>query len=80
MGTRLRGDRPASLELPLKPGQASFNPRAMKLFEQEDPETRKRTPRTSKLLRRMKHKRERRAAKADEYHVPTYNRHCGWVR
>jgi len=53
---------------------------AMKLFEQEDPQTRRQTSRTSKLLRRMKHKRERRAAKADCDHVPTYNRYSGWVR
>lgn len=52
----------------------------MKLFEQEDPDTRMRMRRITKLLRRMKHKRERRAAKENHDHVPTYNRYCGWVR
>lgn len=53
---------------------------AVKLFEQEDKKIAKRGRRTAKLLRRMKHKRERHAAKGDPDHLPTYKRYCGWER
>ena len=51
----------------------------MKLFEQQDDKGIRRRSRTSKLMRRMKHKRERRAAKENPEHAPTYNRFKGYV-
>lgn len=50
----------------------------MKLYEQEDHSI-KRKSKTDKILRRFKHKAERKAAKKDpENHVPTYNKFKGY--
>lgn len=51
----------------------------MKLFQQQDDQGTARRARTSKLLRRMKHKRERKAARSNPEHAANYNRYCGWV-
>jgi hypothetical protein len=51
----------------------------MKLFEQQDDKGIGRRSRTAKLLRRMKHKRERKAAKMDPERKATYNKFKGYV-
>ncbi len=49
----------------------------MKLFEQEDDKQSNR--KNKKIMRRMKHKRERKGAKIDPEKVPTYKKYKGWV-
>lgn len=51
----------------------------MKLFEKQDDQGMKRKSRTRKIFRRMKHKRERAAAKQNPDHVSTYGKYRGWV-
>jgi hypothetical protein len=51
----------------------------MKLFEQQDDKGIGRRSRTAKTLCRMKHKRERKAAKLEPDRRPTYNRFKGYV-
>lgn len=53
----------------------------MKLFEKQDDQghPQYRRPKTAKLLRRMKNKRERAEAHRNPEHPPTYGRYRGWV-
>ena len=51
----------------------------MRLFEQQDDRGQKRRAGTPKKLRRMKHKRERMAAKLDPERPATYKKFRGYV-
>lgn len=51
---------------------------SIKLFPQQDDKGYRRKSRTAKLFRRMKHKRERMAARLNPETPANYNRYCGW--
>lgn len=51
----------------------------MKLFEKQDNQGLKRRSKTAKLMRRMKNKRERAAAKLNPERPATYRANKGWV-
>jgi hypothetical protein len=51
----------------------------MKLFEKQDNQGLPRRPKSAKIARRMKNKRERAQAKRNPETVPAYGKNRGWV-